>query len=600
MIETARTFYLFDGIPAATIAPLLESLERRTFSPGSVVLARGDRPCEMYLIQSGTAAVLAADHAGNEHQVGLLGPGEVIGGVSVFTGEAITYAVRALPGDSLDVLVVGADDFERLVTAFPEIYRNLGRALAQRLRSVTILRDAGTPPLLGYALACGVAWHTRAPVLHLVLCPHEPPPDLARLGVWLDAANLASDASLPPALLSFEPGARTVLARPEGIFGPRMLAGTIARLAAQFAHVLLQVPAELPLPRLDARLLPIAGSYATAHEMRREDTACVVVAWDENGAGPRPDREGVLRVPPLTPDEEAALAAGLLPPTGHASQAIGWAARDLTGLKVGLALGAGGMRGYAHIGALRVLQRLGVPIDYVAGTSIGGVIASCVALGYSPEEMADALDEVGGSKFRVRLPTTSLLSSDGIRVGLQHRIHGVRIEDLNLPLALVATDLVEQQEVVFHKGVLWSAMMATTAIPGVFPPVQIGSRLLVDGGVLNPVPTRVVADMGADVVLAVKLHSRPMLPDPTVEAEEASFGGRTVLQVLRGVLETMQRKIMVDTGASASVVIEPQLHGIPTTQMRNFAQGRRLIPHGEAAAEAAAARLRAALPWVGA
>jgi NTE family protein len=183
-------------------------------------------------------------------------------------------------------------------------------------------------------------------------------------------------------------------------------------------------------------------------------------------------------------------------------------ARDLTGLKVGIAMGGGGYRGYAHLGVLRVLERAGVPIDYLAGTSAGAMVGCLLALGHSPDAIADILDAGSASVFHPTLPRKSLLSDNAVQRFISRIIGDARFEDLRIPLAIVAADIASGREVVFTRGLLWPAVLASLSIPGVFPPRVIGMYTLVDGGVVNPVPSDVASAMGANVVLGINLKGR--------------------------------------------------------------------------------------------
>ena len=181
---------IFAGLPAGALEAELQGLEHRHFPEGSVVLAEGDSPLETYVVERGTADVFVTDRNGVEARIGTAVPGSTIGEMSVLTGEPAAATVRAMA--DLEVLVLSQADFERLAATYPVIYRNVGALLSDRLdRSnrrpfrdvtgrVTVLRDLGAPPLLGYALACSMAWHLKRPTLLLVL-DDAPAEELAAL-----------------------------------------------------------------------------------------------------------------------------------------------------------------------------------------------------------------------------------------------------------------------------------------------------------------------------------------------------------------------------------------------------------------------------------
>jgi NTE family protein len=163
---------------------------------------------------------------------------------------------------------------------------------------------------------------------------------------------------------------------------------------------------------------------------------------------------------------------------------------------------------------------------------------------------------------------------------------------------MVAADIITGQEVIFRRGLLWQAVLASMAIPGVYPAQCIGGQQLVDGGVLNPVPGDVVANMGADIVIAVKLATRSAPPPVDAEAVEAMGRPPTVLQVITRSIDLLQSKIAAESGSAATILLEPDFTNAGSFGLRSFTQGRRFIPLGEAVAEAALPRIAAALPWV--
>lgn len=183
-------------------------------------------------------------------------------------------------------------------------------------------------------------------------------------------------------------------------------------------------------------------------------------------------------------------------------------------LKVGLALGSGGARGAAHTGVLKVLQAEGIPISMVAGSSIGSLIGAAMAVGIPLEQVEQEWLETSAARvFRSFLPTfprAGLSSGNELKKYLTQLLGDVRIEDLDMPYAAVACDMDTGESVVLKDGSLVSAVRASTAIPGIFHPLRSGDRLLVDGGLVDPVPIQVCRDLGADFVIAVDITPKPV------------------------------------------------------------------------------------------
>jgi NTE family protein len=194
-------------------------------------------------------------------------------------------------------------------------------------------------------------------------------------------------------------------------------------------------------------------------------------------------------------------------------------ARTLTRTRVGVALGCGGARGFAHIGMLERLAERGVPVDVLAGTSAGAGIASLWALGQSPDRIAARFAELARHAVRPTLPTRSLLSGRALLRHLGGCVDGLGFEDMLMPVGVVAVDLDTGEDVVLTRGPLPRAVLASCAIPGLYPAVELGGRMLVDGGLLQPVPSRAAAALGADLVIAVDLsrqEPRPRRPLPSL------------------------------------------------------------------------------------
>ena len=220
-------------------------------------------------------------------------------------------------------------------------------------------------------------------------------------------------------------------------------------------------------------------------------------------------------------------------------------------LKVGVVLGGGGAKGASHIGALKYIEEMGIPIDYVAGTSMGAIIGGLYAMGYSPDELSQLISNMDWSayignkidrpmmseearqrnstlvlnvpfsleslykkdpnaNFISQLPSAYVNNSSLINlfndlcVGYQEEMD---FNDLPIPFACVATDMVTGEEVVLRNGSIPTAMRASMAIPGVFSPVEIGDKVLVDGGLVNNFPADVLQNMGADIIIGVEVTS---------------------------------------------------------------------------------------------
>ena len=177
--------------------------------------------------------------------------------------------------------------------------------------------------------------------------------------------------------------------------------------------------------------------------------------------------------------------------------------------KIGLALGSGSARGWAHIGVIQALSEAGIHIDYIAGTSIGSVVGAVYASGNinTLREVVLQLDwKQIAYFFDVVLPKSGLIDGKKLSAFVRSHVNRINIEDLPIPFCTVSTDLTTGEEVIIQSGDIIDAVRASISVPGIFTPVKKNGAFLVDGGLVNPVPVSVTRQMGADFVIAVDLN----------------------------------------------------------------------------------------------
>ena len=191
--------------------------------------------------------------------------------------------------------------------------------------------------------------------------------------------------------------------------------------------------------------------------------------------------------------------------------------------KIGLALGSGSARGLAHLGVIRAIEEAGIEVDFIAGTSMGALIGAIYAAG-KLDQLESAFQgfdwKKAASFFDVVLPKSGLLDGAKVSELVRAHIHADTIEMLAKPFAAVATDIVSGEEIIIRSGDVIEAVRASISVPGIFTPVRSNGRILVDGGLTNPVPVSAVRAMGADIVIAVDLNHeiiagknlKPLLP----------------------------------------------------------------------------------------
>ncbi|WAA10614.1 patatin-like phospholipase family protein [Fervidibacillus albus] len=236
--------------------------------------------------------------------------------------------------------------------------------------------------------------------------------------------------------------------------------------------------------------------------------------------------------------------------------------------RIGLALGAGGARGLAHIGVLKVLEREKIPISMIAGSSIGALVASFYAAG----QRLDQLEKFSVA-FRRKyfldftVPKLGWIAGNRIKDLIRMFTYNKNIEDLKIPIAIVTTDIETGERIVFRKGSIADAVRASIAIPGIFTPERIDGRMLVDGGVVDRVPISVVKEMGADIVIAV---------DVTGFKKNAKI--QTIYDIILQSIDIMQMEVVRNRGDDADVMIHPPVQMYSSYL---FTDAEEIIKHGE-------------------
>lgn len=226
--------------------------------------------------------------------------------------------------------------------------------------------------------------------------------------------------------------------------------------------------------------------------------------------------------------------------------------------KIALVLGGGAAKGFAHIGVIKALEAQGIIPDTVVGTSAGAVVGVLYAAGYNGfdlQKIAMQLDESQVSDWG--LPDRGVIKGEALQAFINKAVQGRTLEKLNRPFGAVATDLNSGESIVFRTGDSGMAVRASASVPGVFQPVGINGREYVDGGLTSPVPVRAARAMGADVIIAVDISSRPALGKT-----------RSSLDVLMQTFAIMGQSISRHELTDATVVIRPAIHEISATDFQ--------------------------------
>ncbi|MGD6841903.1 patatin-like phospholipase family protein [Bacillus infantis] len=254
---------------------------------------------------------------------------------------------------------------------------------------------------------------------------------------------------------------------------------------------------------------------------------------------------------------------------------------------IGLALGSGGARGFAHLGVIKVLKEEGINVDVIAGSSMGALVGCFYGAGLD----IDRLYKLAGAFKRkyyldFTVPKMGFLAGKKVKELIRLFTHGKSLEDLDIPVRVVATDLKAGEKVVFSKGPIADAVRASISIPGIFIPEKLEDRLLVDGGVIDRVPVSVVEEMGADLIIAVDVSRVKTSSDIT-----------SIFDVIMQSLDIMQMELVSNREIASDIMIRPH---VEMYSSRAFTNIEDIIRIGEEEARKQVPRIKEAIQnWKG-
>ncbi|WP_066318085.1 patatin-like phospholipase family protein [Bacillus sp. FJAT-29814] len=228
--------------------------------------------------------------------------------------------------------------------------------------------------------------------------------------------------------------------------------------------------------------------------------------------------------------------------------------------KIGLALGAGGARGFAHLGVIKVLKDAGIPIDLIAGSSMGALVASFYGAGIDLDRLYKFSLAFRRKYFLdFTVPKMGFIAGKKVKDFVRMFTHGKNIEELDIPIGIVATDLLTGEKVVFKQGPIAEAVRGSISIPGIFVPEKYNGRLLIDGGVSDRVPVSVAKEMGADIVIAVDVSRVKRNAEIT-----------SIYDVIMQSIDIMQTEVLSYRKMAADTIIRPPVEQYSSRSFTNI------------------------------
>jgi predicted acylesterase/phospholipase RssA/CRP-like cAMP-binding protein len=482
---------LFDAADPAVLAEIEGNAEWVSVGGGQTLFRRGEPGDAAYIVISGRLRIVDGARALNE-----VGAGETLGEMALLSGEprsATVFAVR----DSL-LARLPADAFNRLVHRHPSVLRRITGHLVERLRRIN-----------------AAPARSQSGVRTIAIVPAD-----ARSATAEFARRLVDALAAHGATLHLDAQRVNRALGGDGAAGCDASDADSVRLVGwlneqELRHRFVLYEAGEPTSRWTERAMRQADHVlfvADAGGNRGERALERYLADRSPGAqAPRASLALVRPSQAAPPEGTAALLDGCRVDAHYhvAMDAAGdfaRLARYLAGAAIGLVLGGGGARGFAHLGVLRALAESGVPVDWVGGTSIGGIIAALVAQGVPPDEALARCRRHFQALRDPTLPLVALLAGRRIRGRLEDAFGAVAIEDLPLPYFCISTNLTRAAQGLHERGPLARAIRASISLPGILPPMRIDADLHVDGGLVNNLPIDVMAakpEIGAVIAVDV-------------------------------------------------------------------------------------------------
>lgn len=531
MKRSLRRIPFLSDLPAETLRAVRDQLVLREYSKGDIVFSQGTSGQSMYLIESGQVEVVIQRDGTVEEVVATLGPGSFFGEMAVLLGGPRTATVRV--AIDAELWELRKRDLERLLSKHATLGITISRELGRRL-SRTNVQPVQTN-------TCDLITVRGEEILLFAERLHAATGDSILV---VDLGGVPSTRSRLPSGVAIR---RRTTEDDDG------LAGYLSEQAEVYERVVVAITAEETTLNGKAAVL-----------------ADVLI---EIGA----DRTAWLR----RLEHEAHWHA---PATWRGIDQV---ARRIVGKLVGLALSSGNGRGIAHIGVLQTLHEAGIPIDIIAGSSAGALFGGLYAAGLSFDRIRDFTDAIDGSAglfgglwdFQLP-PRNGLIHGERTRRYLDEWFEGRTFSDLQIPMHMVATDIMSGEEYVFSDGSVATAVRASMGVPGIFVPMKWNGRYLVDGALVNPLPVSIIEEQ-VDIMIGVSV-----IPSAANRAryqtDRYSEHVPSIIGIVLSTFDIMGAGIIESEVNHIDVFIEPNVTDLGSM---DYDRWEELIARGQAAAE---------------
>jgi len=649
MIEKDRDFLikeipLFSRIKPEELAIIRQRSSLVEYRKGQVIYSQGSGPSAFYCIISGRVLIYSDSSQGFRCVLEYLHRGKYFGIISLLTDEPHSVSAEAL--NDCRILVINKDDFDFVLKAIPSLAIDLSRTLSRRLKRkdihqktifestvVSVFSSYSQSGKTVYALNLGLslAKETRKSVIILDLLPkeriHTLPGKLMlpQAKIFDLTENSSSEQFLSRNYVGkskFGIDLACFYYLEEDEICVKRFIDILSFLVNDYHYIILDLPSVM-----DRSIIGILNQSDFIHilsspdpvDLQRTGNLALRLKTDFNF---NPDkfkiiineyklskishneqlnilgREIFATIPKI--DFESVDRLVIEQPDSEYARAIRRIARSLGDSLIGLVLGVGVGYGFCHIGVLKVIEEEGIPIDVICGSSIGALIASLWAVGYNSAQILEITREFKEPKHIWGLvdftfPRFGLIKGNKLHRFLKRHLGDKTFYDVRLPLKIVASDVRRKESRVFDRGPLVDAVMASCAMPGVFSPFKLKEDMLFDGGVINPLPTEALLNIGVKKIIAVNVTpSREDIMRQINrfkgEAALGSTGGFNkkrwfdigaqlksifkinIIDIIFSSVEVLQSEVARKEGELADIVLHPDTQGLFWLELHKSAE----------------------------
>ncbi len=641
---------LFESLSKEARDFIAARLKTEMFTSGEVIVRQGETGDSLYIITRGLVQVTKREKDGTSHKLARLQADDYFGEMSLLGGQPRSADITAI--SETITLVLFKDDMDEILREYPSIAVHFSKVLSKRLRDVSQLNIASKQPLSVISIysryvdpqlqsvlilnfAASFIHELMKRVLVIDINSHEH--DLSRLlHRECDQTNirkrfaqhdLLHGDDVTPCIIKHKTGFHVLPLMIGAKLQPQMFDETISpllkKLQEEYDYILINCYKDIK-PLIQTALehsdliLYLTPAIDNAIQRCKKDADMFVQGYGETNSliigvvqeEGHPLFSGHALEEALAPHTfvsihhnryviERFLRTGRPfiheSPHTNISRSIQQLTRRIGRIRVGLALGSGAARGFAHVGVLKVFEANDIPIDMITGASMGAFVGGFYAAGISASELEEMVlgyrnkRKVRSTIFDITIPRYGLSKGNRLAKFMRSRLGEKTFSELDIPFVAIATDISNGNEVVLRHGVVWKALRASGSVPVLFEPYELDGRYLIDGGITNPLPTDILIEQDVDIIISCTVNSVKAPPKHLIHQIEEPAIAVPATNRKYGILDAITRSMGIMSAANtlqksrlADIDIRPNVAYIDWT---DFHRGDELLNEGCRAAE---------------